>query len=85
MTMTVNLTANDSDPESNYPLALTAVSAGTGFGGASIVSNSSVSVDFGPSGDISVVTYTVADSLGATSTGQLTITTSSCGGGGFEP
>lgn len=83
-TLTVDLTANDSDPENNYPLNLTAVSAGTGFGSATIVSASSVSVDFGPSGDLSVVTYTVADSLGATSTGQLSIGTTTCGGGG-EP
>lgn len=81
LTMTVNLTANDSDPEGNTPLQLTAVSAGTGQGGATIVSASSVSVDFGGSGDISTVSYTVADSLGATATGNLTIRTTSCGGG----
>jgi YD repeat-containing protein len=85
LTMPVNLTANDDDPEGNEPLTLTAVTPGSGYGGAGIVSNSSVIVDFGPSGDVSIVTYTVADSLGATSSGQLTISTSTCSGGGSEP
>ena len=79
----VNLTANDSDPEGNYPLALTAISAGSGGAAtATIASESSVTVTFGPSGDSTNFTYTVADSLGVTSTGQLTAFTDSCGGGG---
>ena len=79
---TVNLTGNDTDPELNYPLALTAISLGNGgMATASVLSSSSVSVTLGPSGDLTTFTYTVADSLGATATGQLSVSTTSCGGG----
>lgn len=84
LVVTVNLTANDSDPEGNTPLVLQSiVTGGGGVAGANIVSASSVSVDFGPQGDVTQATYTVADSLGAASTGVLTISTTSCGGGGL--
>lgn len=75
--MSVNLTANDSDPESNYPLALTAISGG-GSASAEILNASTVSVDAGPFNNTSQFTYTVADSLDATSTGTLTVNTSGC-------
>jgi YD repeat-containing protein len=75
---TVNLTANDTDPESNYPLALTAINGG-GTASATIVSASSVSVDAGPVNGTSSFTYTVADSLGVSSTGTLTVNTTGCG------
>lgn len=79
-TVTVNLTANDSDPENNLPLALQSITKNYGGASASVASPSSVNVTFGFSGDFSNFTYTVADSLGATSTGQLVVSTSSCGG-----
>lgn len=80
--VTVNLTANDSDPDGNYPLSLTAISAGSGGSASAVViSPSSVSVTFGPAGDFTSFTYTVADSLGATATGQLSVTTATCEGG----
>ncbi len=72
--VTVNLTANDSDPEGNYPLTLTAVSSSR----AVIVSASSVRVQFGPLRDSVAVTYTVKDSLGSASTGLLGISTLTC-------
>lgn len=81
--VTVNLTANDSDPEGNTPLALQSITKNYGSATAAVASASSVNVAYGPAGDISNFTYTVADSLGATSTGQLTVSTSSCGG--FDP
>jgi len=81
-TATVNLTANDTDAEGHYPLTLTAISPGSGgFASATIVSGSSASVTFGPASDITSFSYTVADSLGAAATGQLSATTSGCGGG----
>lgn len=83
LVVTVNLTANDSDPEGNTPLVLQSIVTSGGVAGATIVSASSVSVDFGPQGDVTQATYTVADSLGATSTGVLTISTTSCSGGGL--
>ncbi len=84
-TLTVNLTANDSDPESNYPLVLTGITKNAGAASASVVSSSSVSVTFGPIFDASNFTYTVEDSLGASSTGTLNLLTNSCGGGGPPP
>lgn len=81
-TLPADLTANDTDPESNYPLTLTAIVKNSGLAGATIVSASSVSVDYAGSGDVSDFTYTVEDSLGNSATGSLSVSTSSCGGGG---
>lgn len=81
-TKTVNLTANDTDPEGNYPLSLVSISRTSGaYAGASVVSASSVSVDFGPFAGTTYFTYTVRDSLGASATGTLTTTSagSVCG------
>ena len=86
LTLTKNLTANDSDSEGHYPLSLIQIVSNSGNGSAIIISDSTVHVNFGPPGDISVFTYTVRDSLGATSTGRLTMSTSICSpGGGNEP
>lgn len=85
LSLTTNVIVNDTDPEGNYPLVLQSVSRVSGQAGATKVSDSSVRVDFGPSYDISTYNYSVRDSLGATSQGQLTIRTTSCGGGGMEP
>lgn len=78
---TVNLTANDTDPESNYPLNLISIVKTAGSASATESSASTITVTFGASGDASSFTYTVADSLGATSTGTFTANTTSCGGG----
>lgn len=80
----VNLTANDVDPDN--PLTLTAISAGSGPASASVFSASSVSVDYGDQAGVTQFTYTVADSLGATSTGILDVDTTCSGGpsGGSE-
>jgi YD repeat-containing protein len=67
---TVNLVANDTDPGNNVPLHLVSI---TGPGSATVTSTTSVRI-----GETSPGTYTfnyvVANSLGATSTGQLTAT-----------
>ena len=80
-TRTKDVTANDSDPEGNVPLVvLSAVNANASRGTVSVVSASTVSYesyDF-PAGT-DTVTYTVRDSLGATSTGTLTVTTTKTG------
>jgi hypothetical protein len=69
---TVNVTANDSDPEGNLPLTVTGVEGGA-MGTASIESATTIRYTsiggLGPD----VITYTVADSLGATSTGTLNV------------
>jgi YD repeat-containing protein len=86
---TVNLTANDSDPENNLPLTLVSIAYAGGEASppaaATIISASSVQVDAGFKGQ-STFTYTVRDSLNASSTGQLTVTATGslafCQGGG---
>lgn len=71
--VSVNVVANDTDPDGNYPLHLTAIVSSTS-GTASLASSTNIMFEApqGPAG--SVVTYTVADSLGATSNGTLTVT-----------
>jgi hypothetical protein len=69
----VNVTANDTDPEGNYPLSVTGVAGGAGLA-LTILSASTIGIEsLGPSG-LKTFTYTVADSLGASSTGNVTIT-----------
>ena len=68
---------NDTDPEGNVPLTVVdAVNANSAKGTASVVSSSTVRYDAEQSGltGSDVVTYSVRDSLGATSTGTLNIT-----------
>lgn len=71
----VNVTANDTDPEGNYPLSV--VSA-VGNGGmiATVVSGSTIEIEAPGTTGAKTVTYTVADSLGATATGTVTVTVS---------
>lgn len=81
LSKTVNLTSNDTDPEGNYPLALQSITwAGGADASATIVSGSSVVAYSGSTDDVTTLSYTVADSLGATATGQLTISTTLCSG-----
>ena len=68
----VNLTANDSDPEGNYPLTVTSVGQSS-LVYISIVSASSVEIYASQVTGGDTVSYTVEDSLGASSTGQLSI------------
>lgn len=68
-----NLTANDSDPDGNLPLTLKSIVRQSGSADATIISASSVSIDANDKGP-SVFSYVVADSLGATATGKLTVT-----------
>jgi YD repeat-containing protein len=72
-TVSVNVVANDSDPEGNLPLSL--VSVGTSpLGTASVETTTNVQfLAFGTTGNTSV-SYTVQDSLGATATGTLFVT-----------
>jgi len=67
---TVNLVANDTDPENNVPLHLVSI---TGPGSATVTSTTSVTIGENTTGTFTF-SYVVADSLGATSTGQLTAT-----------
>jgi hypothetical protein len=67
---TVNLVANDTDPENNVPLHLVSI---TGPGSATVTSTTSVTIGEHATGTFTF-SYVVADSLGVTSTGQLTAT-----------
>ena len=67
---TVNLVANDTDPENNVPLVLVSV---TGPGSVTVTSSTSVTIGESSTGTFTF-SYVVRDSLGATSTGQLTAT-----------
>lgn len=71
-TAVYNVTANDTDPEGNYPLVVTAVT-GAGF---SVYSSTSIQFTSLNSTGAKVGTYTVRDSLNATATATLTVTVS---------
>lgn len=76
----VDVVINDSDPDGDYPLKITAISDTSGY---AYVANSTT---IGWNGSIAgtyYVTYTIQDSRGATATGTLTVTVSwsdPCGG-----
>lgn len=73
LTKQINVVANDTDPEGNYPLSLVSVGTST-LGSASVVSGTDVSFTaYGTPGSGNF-SYTVRDSLGATSTGVVTFT-----------
>ncbi len=82
-TFFVNLTANDTDPEGNYPLVLTNITRELGSATATIMFGGTVQVNLGGADlDISNFVYTVRDSLGATANGTLVVSAGSCGGPG---
>lgn len=72
-TFSKDVLVNDSDPEDNLPLTLISVAGGNGSGQ---VSGNSVTYTTGFSQGTAILTYSVADSLGATSNGTLAVTTS---------
>ena len=65
-----NVVANDSDPEGNTPLVVTAVDHPDAW----VASSTTVGVQAPDASGSFIVNYTVRDSLGATSTGSLTVT-----------
>jgi hypothetical protein len=68
----INVVANDTDPEGNYPLTLVSVDSGT-LGSASVYDGSNVRYGaYGVTGG-EQITYTVQDSLGNRSTGIIGI------------
>jgi hypothetical protein len=73
-----NVTANDTDSEGNYPLSLVSVSGG-GKGTATV--SDANHIEFQSNGITGATTwyYVVKDSLGAQSTGALTINISTTG------
>lgn len=74
-TVTVNVIANDTDPDGNYPLHIAGI-VSTTRGTVDSYTTTSITFTAATSSGTGVVTYTVADSLGATSNGTLSITIS---------
>lgn len=74
----VYVLSNDSDPEGNTPLVLKSVTRNSGNASANVTSGTYLSVTT-DSAATSVFTYTVADSLGSTSTATLTVKTNTSG------
>ncbi|WP_066798437.1 Ig-like domain-containing protein [Sphingomonas soli] len=71
---TVNLLANDSDPEGNTPLVLVSIAYSSGGDAtASVASSTSASVTADSVHSTTVFSYVVEDSLGAQSNGTLTV------------
>jgi hypothetical protein len=75
-TVTVNVIANDTDPDGNYPLHIAGIVSAT-KGTVDSYTTTSITYTAAVSSGTGVVKYTVADSLGATSTGTLSIAISS--------
>lgn len=70
---TVNVTANDADPEGNIPLVVAGVGTAAGLA-LTVPSGSTIGIEsLGPSG-LKTFTYTVRDTLGATATGNVSVT-----------
>lgn len=69
----LNVTANDTDPEGNLPLTVTGVTPGSGLS-LGITSSSTILIESVGTSGTKTFTYTVADSLGATAIGTVTVT-----------
>lgn len=69
-----NVTANDTDPEGNLPLVVQSATMVSGTASVSVASNTSLLLTGGSPSTTSRATYVVADSLGATAVGTVTIT-----------
>jgi hypothetical protein len=79
-TKTIDVTANDTDPENNLPLTVVSMTPGDpGAVWGSVVGSSSIQVSSNSAGTF-WVSYVVSDSLGAQSTGivNLSITGTAC-------
>jgi len=70
---TINVVANDTDPENNTPLSVVSVTDLSGAGYAAVSGTTSVVVGASNPGTY-YFNYVVSDTLGATSTGQLMAT-----------
>lgn len=73
---TFNVTGNDTDPDGDLPLTVTAVS---GPLSPTIIGTTSIRVTSGTTTGGNAISYTIQDSRGATATGLLSVNVS----GGF--
>lgn len=65
----VNVVANDTDPEGHYPLTVTAVDQMWAW----VENGTNVGMSVPDTNGIYIINYTVTDSLGASSNGRLTV------------
>lgn len=72
-TKTVTVTSNDTDPNGDYPLTVVSASA-SGDMGASVASSTSVLIESGETAGAKSISYTIADSRGATASGNISVT-----------
>ena len=74
-TKNVVVTSNDTDPEGNLPLSVTAAS-GNGAMEATVVNSTTIQIISSSVSGSQTANYTVADSFGASSTGTVTVNVS---------
>lgn len=74
-TKNVVVTSNDTDPEGNLPLSVTAAS-GNGAMEATVVNSTTIKIISSSVSGSQTANYTVVDSLGASSTGTVTVNVS---------
>lgn len=72
---TLNLVANDTDPDGHYPLSITGANGSAALS-VSGVDSTTVQIDASGVRGTFNLTYTIQDSLGASATGALTVTVS---------
>lgn len=74
---TINVTANDTDSEGNYPLSVVSVSGNENVD-AVVANSTSVTLDGYVSNTSNILSYIVQDSRGATAAGQITYRVGTC-------
>ncbi|MFA5970661.1 MAG: Ig-like domain-containing protein [Sphingomonas sp.] len=79
-TGSINLTANDSDPDGDSLTLIAITRTSGGFADANIVSASTVNLIGDSEDGTTEFTYTVGDGRGGTATGQLSVDTFMCSG-----
>lgn len=70
----VNVTANDSDPDGDALIVISA--SASGDMAASVASASSVEIDSGPTAGAKTISYTISDGHGGTANGTISVTVS---------
>lgn len=78
----ITVTANDTDPEGNLPITLLSINGQTNYGAGTADVYSTTQIQYTANevgGQTDTVTYTIRDSLGATSTGTLPVSVTNTG------
>jgi uncharacterized alpha/beta hydrolase family protein len=78
-TKRINVVANDTDPNGNYPITLVSVTPGS-LGTSSVYDTTTVQFHANGGAGRDSLTYTIRNSQGVTATGTLTVTVTDLGG-----